>query len=135
MIAWFDLLVDVQDLSVFANVECPAERELAFAGHDAISLGDFALGITQDRIIQAERLSELFIRFGRVTTCCKVSHVEGTNVLAALTERLALGRSAPGECLGIPGNHDRLLVLEVGQFVGFAVAAWKLEFRSRITLL
>ena len=46
--------------------------------------------------------------------------IELPNRLAARTERLALGRSTTGECLGKPGKHHRLSFV-VRQLVDFAV--------------
>ena len=129
------LVVNVDNLSLLVDEECCPTGRRPGTLDKPIRLGHFPARITQNRIVKLQFFRESRIGFDVVATRGEVGDVEFAEDLAALTERLALGRSAPGECLGIPGNHDHSFVLEVGQFVGFAVAARKLEFRSRITRL
>ena len=56
------LVIDEQDLSVFANVERDTAGIFLVAGHHAVSFGRFPGWIAQDRIIQAERFGELPVR-------------------------------------------------------------------------
>ena len=59
--------------------------------------------------------ANLRVVLGVVDAGREVGHVVRPDQVAALTERLALGRSATGERLGEPGQHHRLLAREVGQ--------------------
>ena len=119
-----DLLVDGQNFSVFADVERPAERQLSFVGHHAVGSGRNFQRIAQNGIVQFKRFGERLVALGPfdlVATGGEIGDVELANLFAARTERLALGRSATGKGLGIPGDDHRLTALEVGQLVGFSV--------------
>lgn len=48
------LLVDVQDLAVFANVKRPTKRKLPFRGNNTIATGHLPAGIAEDGIVQFE---------------------------------------------------------------------------------
>ena len=123
MRAGFYFLVDMQNLPVLANVESPACGEFAFLVEDAVSLGGFEGRIAQDWVIELEGLGEFLISFRGIDTGGEMGDVELADVLAALTERLALGRSTAGKSLRKPRQHDRLFALEVGEFMRLAVAA------------
>ena len=123
MVARFDILVDRQDFSIFADVKRPAKRHLALGIDNPVSLGDFCAGIAQDRIVQLDGFGELRVFVRRIATGCEIGDIKFTDVVAARTERLAFRRSPTGEGLGKPGNHDRLFAFEIGKFIGLAVAA------------
>jgi hypothetical protein len=60
-------------------------------------------------------LSELLVLLRGVDTDREVRDVELPDRFAALTERLALGRSAAGEGFREPGQHDGAFTLVVGK--------------------
>ena len=47
-----DFFVDLQDLSILADVESPAERYFSRLSHNAVRFGNVFLGIAQDRIVE-----------------------------------------------------------------------------------
>ena len=129
------LLVDLQDLAVLAYVKRPPVWQAPGGSYHAVSLGRFLSGIAQDRVIQLQRLGKVdvaFGAFGRITTGREVSDVKFPQLLAVRTERLALGRSATGKRLGVPGDHHGLFASEFRELVCFAVTALQCEIRSRI---
>ena len=71
-----DLLFNVLDLSVFANVERPTFRNGSFVVYDPIAFGDTFLGVAQDRIIEPEFLGVSCVGFERVTAGREKCHVE-----------------------------------------------------------
>ncbi len=129
------LLVDVQNLAVFRYVERPAEGESTRLGDDTIGLGSVGLGVAEDGVIRSQRFGEAGVVLVLVTACRKVGDVELLQGLAALTERLALGRSAPGERFGKPRNHHHLLIFEILQAVRLAIAPFECEVGRRVANL
>ena len=132
------LFVDIQDLAVFADVKSPPERYRPRGRDHAVSAGRFLGGIAQDRVIQFQRLGKVDVAlgaFGRITTGREVSDVKFSQILAVRTERLALGRSATGKRLGVPGDYHGLFASEFRELVRFAVTALQCEIRSRIANL
>ena len=124
------MVVDVSDLALFVDVDRNA------AGHasrveDSKCLGRFLAGVTENRIIEIERLGELLIDVGWIDASGEVGDIELTQGLAVLTERLALSRSATGERFGIPGDDEGFLAFEIGQFVRLSVAPLHLKIRCR----
>ena len=103
------ILVDEQDLAVLANVERPALGEADQRDQDAVGIRCGLVGIAQDRIVGPERLGELLVLLRRVGAGGEVGDVEVADLVAALTERLALRGSAACERFGEPGEHHRLL--------------------------
>ena len=73
----------------------------------------FGIWVGQNRVVQFQLLREVGVEFQAVATGGEVGDVERLDGFAVLTERLALRRSAPGEGLGEPGDHDGLLAFEV----------------------
>ena len=81
-------------------------RERAGDRYHAVSLGRLLGRITQYGVIQLERLRKTNVSaraVGWITAGSEVSYIEFFQFFAVRTERLALGRSAPGKCLGKPG--------------------------------
>ena len=118
-------VVNEKNFAVLADVKRPAIGKASFRKH-AVSLGSFFGGIAEDGEIEFQGFRERFVALltiHRVHAGGEISHVKLANVLAALTERLALGRSAAGERFGKPRDHDGLFALEVRQLVSFAIAA------------
>ena len=63
------------------------------------------LGIAEDGIVRLDMLGELLVRLGIVDAGGEIDDVgEGPDVVAALTERLAFGRSTTGERFREPGE-------------------------------
>jgi hypothetical protein len=77
-------------------------------------------------------LRELPVLFRGIDAGREVSDVELPEGLAALTERLAFGRSTTSERFWKPGKHDGALAREVGKSIGLTVGPWKIEERGRI---
>ena len=117
----FHLLVDEKDFSFRADVERPTLGERLPIVDNSVSLRSLLSRIAKNGVVQLKRLGELCVLFRRVTTGGKVGNVELTKGVAALTERLALSRSATGERFRIPRNYDRLLAAEIRQLVGLSV--------------
>ena len=61
------------------------------SGRD-IPLRDAFVGIAQDRIVKRERFGEFLVSLDRVTARGEVVDRKSTDFVAALTERLALGK-------------------------------------------
>ena len=127
-----DLGIHVQDLAVGADVERPACGELMLGINHAVSGSYLFFGVAEDGIVRLDMLGELLVRLGIVDAGGEVDDVgEGPDVFAALTERLALGRSATGERFGEPGDDDRL-ALVVGQTMRLAVGSLEREGRRDV---
>ena len=82
----FHFLIDEQNLAVFANVNCPAKGNLPFGSHDAIGFGDLLGRIAEDRVIQFERFSKLFVDVFCIAASSKISDLELFDGIATLTE-------------------------------------------------
>jgi len=89
-------------------------------------------GIAEDRIIRVQALGKLGVLIHRVTACGKISNVKLLDEFTAVTQRLALLRSAAGKGHRKPGDHDSLLALELSKGIFLAVRSGHLEFRRRI---
>ena len=110
-------------------------RERARKRYHAVSFGCLLRRITQDGIIQIERLCETDVSARAVcgiATGGEIGGVKFLQLFAVRTERLALGRSAPGKRLGEPRDYHRLFSFVIGELVSFAVAALERKIRSRI---
>ncbi len=130
-----DLFVDFQNLAVFADVKCPPMREGPKGGHHAVGLGGGFGGVAEDGVVRLNRLGEVdvaLLAVSGIATGGEVGDVEFSQLFAARTERLALERSAPGKCLGKPGDHHRLFAFVIGELVGVAIAALEREVRGGI---
>ena len=115
------LFIDEENLSFRADVIGPTLRHRSALVNNAVSLCDFLSRIAEDGVVQLKRFGELLVQLGGVAAGGKVGNIERTKGVAALTERLALRRSATGKCLGKPRDHNRLLAPEIRQLVGLAV--------------
>ena len=129
MLARLHLLFDVQDLAILAHDERDSVRESSIV-QDAVGFGNFRVRIAEDWVVEFQRLGECRVLLDRVAACCEVSDVVLTQGLTARTERFAFGRSATGKGFGVPGDDDRLLVLELRKFVRLSVAALHFKFGS-----
>jgi hypothetical protein len=93
---------------------------------------DFLFGIGEDGIVRFDVLGELLVRLGIVDAGGEIDDVsEGPDVVAALTERLALGRSTTGERFREPGDDDRFAFV-VGQAMRLAVGSRERERRRDV---
>jgi hypothetical protein len=100
--------------------------------HDAVGPGNRLLGIAEDGVVRLDVLCELLVRLGVVDAGGEVDDVvEGPDVVAALTERSAFGRSTTGERFREPGEDDRL-ALVVGQTMRLAVGSRERERRRNV---
>jgi hypothetical protein len=129
------LLIHVEDPAVDADVESPPRRKRPVLVHDAVSRRDRSSRVAQKRIVDTKRLRERPVGFWRVYADCKIRDVEGLDFVAALTERLAGGRSSSGKGLCEPGENHGLLAFKVGQAIGPAVRTRQIEWRCRIARL
>ena len=123
--------VDVENPAVGADVERPARCE-AQSAQNTVGGRNLFRRIREDRVVGLDVLGELPVLFRVIDAGREVSDVELPDGLAALTERLAFGRSTASERFRKPGEHDGALALEVGKSIGLAVRPWKVEGRSRI---
>lgn len=80
------LLVDVQDAAVEADIEGPPRREGLILVDDTVGAGDGFGRVAQQRIVDAKRLREGLVGFGRVDTDRKVRDIEAPDLIATLTE-------------------------------------------------
>ena len=127
-----DFVVNVQDLAVRPDVERPARRKGMLGVDYAVGGCDFLFGIAEDGIVRLDMLGELLVRLGIVDAGSEIDDVgEGPDVVAALTERLALGRSATSERFREPGDDDRL-PLVVGETMRLAVGSLEREGRRGV---
>jgi hypothetical protein len=129
-----DGLVDEEDLAVGPDVESPAVRDGPGGVDDAVRRGGCLGRIREDRIVGAQRLGELLVRLGVVDAGGEVVDVELPDVVAALTERLALGRSTAGKGFREPGEDHRLAA-ELRELPRLAVRADEREVGSCISHL
>ena len=104
----------MEDLAVGTDVEGPAAGE-PFRAEDTIGLGNVLRRIRQNRVVRLDVFGKLLVFFRRVDTRREVRDVELPDGFAALTERLAFGRSTAGEGFREPGEHDGAFALEVGK--------------------
>ena len=130
--AGLDLIIDGQDLAIFANVEGLTRGVLAFAQDHAKSLCGFACRVAQDGVICFEGFGKLLVGFGVVATGSEIGDIEFADLLTARTERFAFRRSATGESLGEPGDYDWFLAFEIGELVSLAIASLQGKVRRRI---
>jgi hypothetical protein len=127
-----DLVVNIKDLAVRPDIEGPARREGMLGVDYAVGGCDFLFGIGEDGIVRFDVLGELLVRLGIVDAGGEIDDVgEGPDVVAALTERLALGRSATSERFREPGDDDRL-PLVVGETMRLAVGTRERERRRDV---
>lgn len=117
-----DLLVDVQDLPIEADVKRPP-RDVRRG--DAVRFRHLPGRVAQDRIVYAQRLCESLVRFRGIDADGEKRDIERAYGIGALTERLALGRSATAVRLDEPGKNHRLLASEVSQVVSPAIRSLK----------
>ena len=97
------------------------------AGDNPIFFGCFFCGIAQDWVIRLQRFGKIDISFfavGRVTASREVSCFELSQIIAVLTERLTLFRSATGKCLGKPSDDHGFFTFVIGKFVGLAITSF-----------
>ena len=133
--AGIDFLVDLQNLAVLANVKCPPMREWPKGGHHAVFLGRLFRRVAEDGVVRLNRLCKVdvaLLAVSGIATGGEVGDVEFSQLFAARTERLALERSAPGKCLGKPGDYHRLFAFVIGELVGVTIAALEREVRGGI---
>lgn len=80
------MTIDVEDLSVFSNIERPALWELPPLVNDTIGFRDFFSRITQNGIVDTQRFSESLVLFRRVSAGGEVGDVGLPEGFAILTE-------------------------------------------------
>lgn len=83
---WIDLFVDVQDAPVQADEERPTGGKRLVLIDDPVRRGDGLGRITQKRVVNAERLCELFVRLLGIDTYREMRDVEAPDFFATLTE-------------------------------------------------
>jgi len=125
-------LVDEEDALVAPDVEGPARRERLIRIHDAVAARDLTARVAQNRKIHGQGLREVLVGLWRIDAGGKVCDVEDANVIAALTERLALGGSTGSERLREPPQHNPSPAQILAQRVGLAVGGLKGEIRRLI---
>src|SRR5688572_11714335 len=86
MRGWIDLLVDVQDAAVKADVERPPRRKGLIVVDNAVRSRDGFGRIAQQRIVDAKRLRKGLVGVWRIHANRKVRDVEPPDFIATLTE-------------------------------------------------
>jgi hypothetical protein len=81
-----DLLVDIRDAAVDADVEGPSRREGLIFAHHAIRQRRRLRGVAQNRKVDAERLGKCPVRLGRIDAGGEVRCLERPDLVATLTE-------------------------------------------------
>ena len=119
----FDIFLNREQFAIFADEKSPTLGKRSVVVNHTEHSCRVPLGITQDRVIQFQRLGEILVLLFTITAGCKVGDVKFAKGRTALTERFALQRSATGERFWVPGDHDRLLTLEVGKLVCLSIAS------------
>ena len=82
----FDLAVNVEDLTLLANVKRPAFRDWSTFMYHPVSLGDFLSWIAEDGIVDTKRFSESFVVFRSICAGGKVGDIGVLESFAILTE-------------------------------------------------
>lgn len=82
----FDLAVNVEDLTLLANVKRPAFRDGSTFMYHPVSLGDFLSWIAKDGIVDTKRFSESFVVFRSICAGGKVGDIGVLEGFAILTE-------------------------------------------------
>ena len=103
-----DASVDVEDLAFGVDIVSPAVRQFTLRRYDPIGPRDAFVGIAQDRIVERERFGEFLVSLDRVTARGEVVDRKSTDFVAALTERLAFGRSTTGKRFRKPRKDHSL---------------------------
>ena len=133
----FDIFINREDFTVFADVKGPTFGEAAEAYgiffYQPVSDGGFAGGVTEDWVIQPERLCKFLVGLLLVAARGEVGELIGFDFFADLTERHAFGLSSAGEGLGKPGDDDGFLTDEVRQFVNNSIASHQFKIRSGVS--
>jgi len=80
------VLVDIGDPAVGTDIERPPRRKWLIAINHTVCGGDGLRGVTQDRIIHAERLCKLLIGLGSVDTDREVGDLEVSDLIPTRTE-------------------------------------------------
>lgn len=123
MTAEINLFLDREQFAVFTDEKSPTLGKRSVVIDHSEHSCRVTFGITQDRIIQLQRLGEIFVLLFTITAGCEVGDIKFTKGRSALTERFALQRSATRKRFRVPGNHDRLFTLEIGKLVGLSIAS------------
>ena len=122
-----DFRIEIDNPPVRTDIERPAHRTLPLRVHYAISGRDFFFGIREDGVIGLNVLREFLVGVRIVDACREIRDVlERTQIGAALTERLAFGRSTSGECGREPGKHHGLAFV-IRQAMNLAVGPLERE--------
>jgi hypothetical protein len=129
---WGHLPVDVENLAVGADIEGPADGGRFRIPGDAVRPRGASVGIAEKRIIDTQLLREFPVLLQRIDAGGEEYDVEGSDLVGALTERLALRRSTGAEGACKPHENDRLLAAIIPKPVGASVGAAHLEIGRRI---
>jgi len=78
--------VNVENPAIHADVERPSRRKRLVGVNHAVGQRDVFIRITQERIVDAQRLRESLVRVGVVNADGEVGDVERPYLIATLTE-------------------------------------------------
>jgi hypothetical protein len=129
MAGWEDLLVDVEDFPIAADIKRPPRNA---RGRHAVCYSHLSGRVAQERVVHAQRLCIGLACLQGLGADGEQRGIERPDVFAALTERLAFGGSASAECLDKPDKNHRLLTSEVSQAVSPAVRSQERKRRRRV---
>lgn len=104
----------MEDLAVRPDVERPSGRDTHPPQH-TVRVGDFFRPVRENRVIRFHVLSEFLVGLRVVDADREVGDVVLPDGSAALTERLAFGRSSAGEGFWEPREHDGALAFVIGE--------------------
>ena len=135
----FDIFINREDFTVFADVKGPTFGEAAEAYgiffYQPVSDGGFAGGVTEDWVIQPEGLCKFLVGLLLVTARGEVGELIGFDFFADLTERHTFSFSSAGKGLGKPGDHNSFFVLKIRSLVNDSITALEFKIRSDVAHL
>jgi hypothetical protein len=102
------LAVDIEDLAIDADVERPSCGSGFVVPDYAIRLGGTTLRIAEEGVIHLKLRGKLPVVIKRIDADREKRDVKCANLVAALTERLALCRSTSAGRSRKPGQHHGL---------------------------
>ena len=102
------LAVDIEDLPVDADVERPSRGSGFVVPHHAIRPRGATFRIAEERVVHVKLRGKLLVVIKRIDAHREKRYVKCANLVAALTERLALRRSTSAGRSRKPGEHHGL---------------------------
>lgn len=86
MIRGADLLVDVENAAVGSDIKGPSRSKRLILVHDTVGCGNLLRRVTQQRVVDAQRLRKFLVDVRGVDADAEIGDVECADVIATLTE-------------------------------------------------